>query len=107
RDGKAIASTRLKLMLLKVDALFEKSFSNQEKNLMEMILVARTKRDLHLKLIRDANRKARKEKIIQRFDKGKSISKEEMQEFESKIASSEHNKTQPMKKNSSKIFGSI
>ena len=34
-----------------MDSLFEKTFENQEKNLMEMIFVARKKRDLHLKLI--------------------------------------------------------
>jgi len=34
-------------MLLKVNDQFEKSFRNQEKILMQMILKARKKRDLH------------------------------------------------------------
>jgi hypothetical protein len=53
-------------MLLKIELLFEKSFENQEKNLFEMIFTARRKRDLHLKLISAANRKARRDKMKKR-----------------------------------------
>lgn len=49
-------------MVLKIDQLFEKSFENQERNFMEMIFNGRKKRTLHLKLIREANKKAKKMK---------------------------------------------
>jgi hypothetical protein len=61
RDGKAIATTHLRLQVLKVDSQFEKTFESYEKNLMEMIFKARQKRDLHLKLIQKANKKAKKD----------------------------------------------
>ena len=47
-------------MVLKIDSYFENSVKNQETNLMEMILVARKKRDFHLKLISEANKKKTK-----------------------------------------------
>eukprot|EP00347_Sterkiella_histriomuscorum_P013255 403365416 len=59
RDGKAIAMTHLKMMVLKADHMFEKLFENQEKNFMEMIFNARKKRNHHLRLIQTANRKYR------------------------------------------------
>eukprot|EP00347_Sterkiella_histriomuscorum_P013799 403363320 len=59
RDGKAIAMTHLKMMVLKADHMFEKIFENQEKNFMEMIFNARKKRNHHLRLIQTANRKYR------------------------------------------------
>lgn len=34
-------------MVLKINDVFEKIFTNQEKNLIEMIVKARKKRDLH------------------------------------------------------------
>eukprot|EP00347_Sterkiella_histriomuscorum_P023172 403335679 len=64
RDGKAIAMTHLKLMVLKVDQMFERTFENQEKNFMEMIFDARKKRNQHLRLIQQANRIAKKQKVL-------------------------------------------
>ena len=45
-------------MLLKVNENFERHFRNQEKNLLDMILAARKKRDLHAKLMVEAEKKA-------------------------------------------------
>jgi hypothetical protein len=47
--------------VLKADLLFERNFENQEKTLMEMIFIARKKRDMHLRLIKEASKKARKD----------------------------------------------
>eukprot|EP00347_Sterkiella_histriomuscorum_P022619 403337800 len=62
RDGKAIAMTHLKLMVLRVDQMFEKLFHNQEKNFMAMIFNARRKRNHHLRLIQVANKKIKQQK---------------------------------------------
>jgi hypothetical protein len=73
RDSKAIANTHLKIMLLKVNDHFEKSFTDQEKNLMEMILKAKKKRDLHKRLILEADKKAKKEMMVQLLLENKSL----------------------------------
>ena len=39
-------------------------FKSHEKNLIEMILTARKKRDLHKKLMNEADKKAKKETMI-------------------------------------------
>lgn len=49
-------------MVLKAEQMTERNYENTEKNLIEMILVARAKRNNHLKLIHAANKKARREK---------------------------------------------
>lgn len=56
-------------MVLKIDQMFEKSFENQERNFMEMIFNARTKRNNHLKFIHLANKKAKKEKKSHKIQK--------------------------------------
>eukprot|EP00347_Sterkiella_histriomuscorum_P004721 403359363 len=69
RDGKAIALTHLKLMVLKIDQMFEKSFENSEKNFMEMIFNARKRRNAHLRLIKTQNKKYKKKKKYQILQK--------------------------------------
>jgi hypothetical protein len=51
-------------MFLKIDEVFEKTLQNQEKNIMHMILLARKKRDLHSRLMIEADKKAAKEAMI-------------------------------------------
>lgn len=59
-----MASTHMSIMYLKVDEHFEKSIQSLEKNLMDMILIARKKRDLHERLMLSADQKAAKEAMI-------------------------------------------
>lgn len=51
-------------MILRVTPSFVRSFRNQEKRLIGMILEARKKRDLHRRLMQEADRKAQKEQMI-------------------------------------------
>jgi hypothetical protein len=51
-------------MKLKMNENFEESFTDQEKNLIEMILKSRKKRDLHKKLMLEADKKAKKEMMV-------------------------------------------
>lgn len=51
-------------MTLKVNDYFEKSITGMEKNLMEMILNAKKKMDLHKKLMVEADKKAKKEMMV-------------------------------------------
>lgn len=48
-------------------------FKNHEKNIIEMILTARKKRDLHKKLMGEADKKAKKETMIQMLLKNKNL----------------------------------
>eukprot|EP00347_Sterkiella_histriomuscorum_P012023 403370187 len=69
RVGKAIAQTHLNILILKVDKNFEKSFIKQEKNLLQMILNARKKRNYHLQLIDKANKRQKQKKLEEQLKK--------------------------------------
>jgi hypothetical protein len=58
-------------MILKVTESFVRSLKSQEKNLIEMILIARKKRDIHKRLMIEADKKAAKEVMIQNLSKNK------------------------------------
>eukprot|EP00347_Sterkiella_histriomuscorum_P010858 403374655 len=57
RDSKAIAHTHVKLLVLKIDDKFETNCKNKERNIMEMIIIARKRRNHHLKLIKELSEK--------------------------------------------------
>lgn len=60
-------------MLLNITNRFVKNFRNHEKNLVEMVLTARKKRDLHKRLMVEADKKAKKEAMIQMLLKNKML----------------------------------
>jgi hypothetical protein len=60
-------------MLLKVNDVFERIFVNQEKNIIEMIINARKKRDMHQKMMLEADKKAKKEQMIQMLLQNKGL----------------------------------
>lgn len=68
-----IATTHIKMMLLKVNDVFERIFVNQEKNIIEMIINARKKRDMHQKMMLEADKKAKKEQMIQMLLQNKGL----------------------------------
>ncbi len=61
------------MMLLKVNDVFERIFVNQEKNIIEMIINARKKRDMHQKMMLEADKKAKKEQMIQMLLQNKGL----------------------------------
>eukprot|EP00347_Sterkiella_histriomuscorum_P001398 403372187 len=86
RDGKAIAATHVKLMVLKVENIFDKNMENQEINFMRMIFSARRKRDEFKKLIIIANKRAKLHQNILRKKK---------KDFKSSIKSNEMQNINP------------
>lgn len=60
-------------MVLKINEDLIKSLKNQEKNLISMILIARKKRDIHKRLMIEADKKAAKELMIQNLLKNKEL----------------------------------
>lgn len=60
-------------MVLKISEAFVKQLKSQEKNLIEMILLARKKRDIHKRLMIEADKKAAKDLMIQNLLKNKAL----------------------------------
>ncbi len=65
RDSKCVALTHLRLMIMCMTPSLLNSLKREEKRIVEMILIARKKRDYHKRLMQEADRRAEKEQMIQ------------------------------------------
>lgn len=60
-------------MVLKINEDLVRALKNQEKKLIEMILLARKKRDIHKRMMVEADKKAAKDLMIQNLLKNKQL----------------------------------
>ena len=65
RDSKCVALTHLRIMIMCMTPSLLNSLKREEKRIVEMILIARKKRDYHKRLMQEADRRAEKEQMIQ------------------------------------------
>jgi CRP-like cAMP-binding protein len=65
RDSKCVALTHLRIMIMCMTPSLLNILKREEKRIVEMILIARKKRDYHKRLMQEADRRAEKEQMIQ------------------------------------------